>query len=105
MDVRCRKLRCKNNKLQTCTLKTFAIDKKAHCSDYEFDEAKKSVDTTKNMFEQKIKFSPFKGIKKFKMHCDASSCIFNKNTDCMSNGLTILNNNETSATCMNYFKE
>ena len=105
MDVRCRKLHCKNNKGQTCTLKTFEINEKARCADLEIDPTKKVENTSKNMFEEKIKFSPFKDIKKFKMHCDAESCIFNDKKDCRSNGLTILDEKEKAATCCNYFRK
>ena len=105
MDVRCRKLGCTHNKGQTCTLKTFEINEKVRCADYARDENKPAAEPSKNMFEEKIKFSPFKDIRKFKMHCDATECIFNEKKDCRSNGLTILDKEESCATCCNYFKE
>lgn len=103
MDIRCRKCDCQNNNKQTCKLKSFDISQKAACQNFECSATKSGKDCV-NIFEQTIELAPYITAKKKKVRCGAESCVFNDQTHCISNGLTILNDKKETATCMNYFE-
>ena len=104
MDVRCRKTKCQYNNNQTCTYKNLQVGERTECKDFNPDKTKYVENYTATLFEKPPKIAPFKNIHKYNLKCDATSCIFNHNNECLSNGITMLSL-EKGTECLNYFEK
>ncbi len=102
MDIRCRKTDCKYNEGLVCKSDKTKIEPNLNCSIYKKDIAKQT-DISKNIFEGDYKIAPYKHNKKLCLECDAD-CLFNKNKNCIANGITI-NDVEDNPLCITYMKK
>jgi len=103
MDIKCRKIDCKFNNNFVCCAKSIEIIDKTFCATYEKGNNKNLKNDLKHMFDRTIRFNNNKQNRCIKLKCNAH-CFFNKNLECFSNGITILDN-ETSAVCGNFLKK
>lgn len=103
MDIVCRKYSCEYNKNMKCERKHLGINSKAYCGDINIDSSKPVEDVSKDMFEHEPEIAPFRHCKCIDIKCDAKTCIFNNNLECMSNGIFV-GSKKTSAPC-NSFQE
>lgn len=104
MDIRCRKILCKYNDRFTCKAKDILINEKVICSTFQNDENKKDVqDVTKHLFDREPDFSPQRDSKALDINCEAK-CLFNRNGNCVSNGIT-LNAIKEKPYCVSFLKK
>lgn len=88
MDIKCRKLTCEYNDNWVCKAKAIDITSKTVCETFVAIE-KEVKDNTKDMFTIAPIYENYRHIKDVKLGCNAK-CFFNKNGECMSNGITVL---------------
>ena len=92
MDLKCKKLDCVYNNKFSCCAKGINIKHNLSCATYEKNnnlspEQKQNVSRT--MFEVAPEYHPFRHNKDVNIRCEAKQCLFNKNCDCCSNGITV----------------
>ena len=106
MDLKCKKLDCKFNNKYSCMAKDMKVNKSLNCITYaksdNLDEGQMQ-DVPKTMFTKIPKYHPYRHIKSLNVHCDAN-CLFNKSHKCMSNGITVANENKC-AKCYTFAKK
>lgn len=104
MDIRCRKATCKHNDRFICTARGIVVDERVVCSMYEKGKDEDEVqDVTKNIFEGGYDFAPQRDAKTLEIKCRAD-CLFNRNGQCVSNGIT-LNSIKERPYCVSYLKK
>lgn len=90
MDLRCNKTCCKHNKQYACKAKEIHVNRDTDCRTFANDKHKpKQEKLSKTMFEQAPEIAPFRAKDDVKIKCNAK-CLFNKQGDCIANGITIL---------------
>lgn len=89
MDIVCRKYSCTYNKNMKCDKKHLEVNKKSLCNDIAIDKSKPVEDVSKDMFCHEPEIAPYRHCKCVSIKCDATNCIFNNNTECMSNGIFV----------------
>lgn len=87
MDIRCRKTTCFYNNKYTCTAKEILVGSNMVCSTYKKTN-KTEPDTSKTMFERAPEYAPQRDSKTLDIGCKAH-CIFNKEGECIANGITV----------------
>jgi hypothetical protein len=97
-DLKCGLRDCSFNKGYCCVSKKIGINKDTDCVSYAPSEAKR-----KSLFESGEDFAPANYSVDTTIECTAD-CLFNKANKCISNGITIMNNEDGSATCMSFVK-
>ncbi len=107
MDLKCKKLDCEYNDKFSCKAKGIDIKHNLDCCTYKKNnnltpEQKQNV--SKTMFEIAPQYHSFRHNKNIDIRCDAKNCLFNKNGDCCSNGVTI-QRAEKGAYCATAIKE
>ncbi len=102
MDIRCRKTDCVYNNLLTCMANKIVILDDLDCDTYQKDETKKR-DISKQIFEGEPQIAPYRHNKDMCLECKAD-CLFNKQRDCIANGITI-NDVSDNAICITYMKK
>ena len=96
-DIKCKRQGCLFNKNCNCTSKSIEVDKKTECKTYEPGE-KANV----NMVE-KIDQPPIR--KDIAVACKAS-CLFNKNDECIANGINVQTcDNKACPNCCTYMPD
>jgi len=104
MDIKCRKTSCTHNNSYTCMAHKIEIGKNAACNTYENDSTKQH-DFSKNMFEADTEhYANSRHICDVKLRCDKTTCLFNKEKQCNANGITMLDDND-STQCGTFIKE
>lgn len=103
MDIRCRKQKCIYNDHFTCRAKGILITKAALCSQYQPDENKEQVDTTKQLFSRTPVYAPQRDSKTICIECKAD-CLLNKDGLCIANGITI-NDYRAKPYCLTFLKQ
>ena len=104
MDLRCRKTNCKFNHNLTCTAKDIKISEKTVCMDYTLERGKGSIDFSKMIFTENMpKIDDYKHLKDMCLKCDAK-CLFNCETHCIANGITINMSSNDTPKCMTFMK-
>ena len=104
MDIRCRKTICKYNDRFTCKAKDILINGKVVCETFVDDcKNKKELDTTKKLFDEIPNFEPQRDSKTACITCKAN-CLFNHNSKCVSNGIT-LNAIKEKPFCISFLKK
>lgn len=88
MDIKCRKLTCEFNDNWVCKAKHIDIEKSTQCSTFIFSQ-KEVRDNTKHIFTQTPVYENYRHIKDVDLKCSAD-CFFNRNGECMSNGITVI---------------
>ena len=89
MDIVCRKYSCKYNKDMKCERKHLHVNKGANCDDIEIIKDKEAKDVSKEMFGHEPEVAPFRHCKCIDIKCNSTNCLFNKNYDCVSNGIMV----------------
>ncbi|MEG1499456.1 MAG: hypothetical protein RR400_00070 [Clostridia bacterium] len=102
MNLTCRKTSCIFNDNYVCTAKEISINNVNICSSFVKGEKPKE-DKSQKIFLKKIKYAPYRNSKDIKINC-RSQCIFNKNCECMANGI-IINDLKQSPICITHVKE
>ena len=104
MDLRCRKTNCKYNKDLTCLAPGITIEEKLTCLDYEAEKGKGIKDFSKLIFtENPPKVADYRHLKDICLKCSAK-CIFNKDTRCIANGITVNASISDTPKCMTFAK-
>ena len=104
MDLRCRKTNCIYNNNLTCNAKTVKISDKTVCMDYKLEKKKKNEDFSKMIFTKNTpKIADYKHLKDMCLKCDAK-CLFNRNTQCIANGITVNPSQSDIPKCMTFMK-
>lgn len=101
MDIVCRKYSCTYNKNMKCERKHLNINQSAYCNDIAIDNSKPVEDVSKDMFEHEPEIAPFRHCKCIDIQCSSKKCLFNKDGECMSNGIFV-GSAKTSAPCNSY---
>ena len=101
MDIRCRKTNCEFNDRYTCKAKRIEVSDKAVCK--KFVKGNKTVDRTKNMFDEPPKYAPQRDSKTIGIECCAH-CLFNVDRDCKANGIT-LNDLKSKPCCITFLRK
>jgi hypothetical protein len=101
MDIVCRKYSCSHNKNMKCERKHLGVNQKGLCNDIEIDKSKPVEDVSKDMFEHEPEIAPFRHCKCIDIRCNANKCLFNKEGECMSNGIFV-GSTKTNAPCNSY---
>ena len=101
MDLKCKKMDCKNNDGCACMKRGIKIDAICECASFEKSEdldKKQMQDISKNMFEVAPDLHPFRHNKDVNIECSAD-CIFNSCGVCRSNGISVMNG-KNSGVCI-----
>ena len=103
MDLRCRKTNCKYNKNLTCLATQISITEKSVCNSFKEDKTKEEIDFSSLIFSKTPpKIADYKHIKNACLTCKAK-CLFNKNYNCIANGITVNAPNKTPI-CITFMK-
>lgn len=97
-DLKCGKIDCKYNKGYSCCSKQIAVDNHTDCVTYSMDETKK-----RSLFEAGNEFVQARFDVDTKVSCSAP-CIFNKDSKCTANGITVMGENRRDAVCLTFVK-
>jgi hypothetical protein len=84
-----------------CERKHLGVNQKGLCNDIEIDKSKPVEDVSKDMFEHEPEIAPFRHCKCIDIRCNANKCLFNKEGECMSNGIFV-GSTKTNAPCNSY---
>ncbi len=101
MDIVCRKYSCTYNNNMKCDRKHLEVTKNASCANIAVDKSKPVEDVSKDMFQHEPEIAPYRHCKCINIKCQASDCLFNKNTECMSNGIFV-GSKKLNAPCNSY---
>ena len=107
MDLYFKKLDCVYNKEFGCVAKGIMVKHNLTCATYEKNEnlpTEQKQNVSKTMFEIAPQYHPFRHNKNIDIKCEAKQCLFNKNGDCISNGITI-QRSDFKAYCSTAIKE
>lgn len=97
MNIVCRKTKCKYNDNLACRSPKIFIDRELNCEQYEPVEKGSLQDISKNMMETAPEISTFRHNKDIRIKCHAN-CVFNKDCECMANGIFINGQTPTANT-------
>ena len=97
-DLKCGLKECKYNKGYSCCAKSIKVDTYTDCLTYSPDEKKRN-----SLFEAADDFVPANYSVDTAITCTAK-CIFNKDTRCIANGITVMGQGTGDATCLTYIK-
>ena len=98
-DIKCGLKDCKYNKGYCCCAKAIDVSGHTDCLTYTPDEKKRN-----SLFEAASDFVPANYSVDTCVHCDAK-CIFNKDRQCHSNGITVMREGGTDVICLTYIKD
>lgn len=101
MDIVCRKYSCEYNNDMKCKRKHLDMDCKAKCADIKIDRTKEKEDVSKDMFGHEPEVAPYRHCKCTNIKCNAETCLFNKDKECISNGIFV-GSATSSAPCNSY---
>lgn len=98
-DLKCKRVGCKFNDSCNCTAKNVKVTSSTKCETYEpSEDHKKTHENLENIEE--ITRPPIR--KNINVGCDAK-CIFNENTTCTANGITVQTcEDRTCPNCMTF---
>jgi len=99
-DLKCGLKDCTYNEGYCCQAKAIEVDKFTDCITYE-----KNPNKRKNLTEAGKEFKPAKYDVDTKITCNAQSCLFNRDTKCVANGITVMNQIEDQANCLTFIKD
>jgi len=95
MDVKCRKTSCIYNDNFNCTAKKVNIDEKSNCDT--FCKGGKGEDKSKEMFEVAPEYANSQHIRNKDLCCKCDYCLFNKESKCQANGITVIDEGKSGA--------
>jgi|GEM_PF-427504 len=98
MEIRCKKGDCKYNTGSSCSAKNLNIDRDtAACATYDKDEVKENIIIRNgNIFDVADKMAA-KNTNNVPLGCQATQCLYNKNEECIANGITIIDGESSSS--------
>lgn len=103
MDIRCRKTSCRFNDRYTCKANGICISQNVVCEQFIRGE-EKGDDKTKRLFtETPPTYAPQRDSKTITIKCKAH-CLFNKDGDCVANGITV-NDLKNKPYCVTYLRK
>ena len=91
--IKCSQEKCKYNNCQHCMLEGIQVNEKTNCTSYKEGPHKQNL---------KFEFASFE-IKENHINCNATQCLYNKNTNCTINHLNI-GKNQNEAPCIDFEK-
>jgi hypothetical protein len=94
-DLKCGLLKCKYNKGYACSAKKISVDRQTDCSSYEEDLSRR-----RNLFEAARE--PNGNFKNDTQVSCRAKCIFNRDGECVANGITVAGNKDSGATCLTF---
>ncbi len=106
MDLKCKKLDCKNNDKYSCMKDVIMVTPEAECDSYERDDEKREgqdQNASRDMFEAAPDYHPYRHKRKVDIECGAE-CLFNSNKKCRANGISVCNCSNT-ALCTTFIKK
>ena len=98
-DIKCGLKDCRFNKGYSCCADCITIQGDTDCRSYE-----PLADKRGSLFEAGDDFIPTNYSVDTRVNCDAD-CVFNKNHICVSNGITVMSEEDKAAVCLTYIKE
>lgn len=104
MDLKCKKLNCKNNNAYACMCNDIKIKKNCECATFEEGDTKdkkQRQDVSKTMFETAPDIHPYRHNKDVNICCDAD-CMFNSECKCHANGICV---NSGECQCITFVKK
>lgn len=98
-DLKCGLKGCKYNKGYCCCSKEINVDCNTDCTTYAPDENKR-----KSLFEAGDEFARADYSVDTTVSCGAD-CVFNKDGRCVANGITVMGEGDSEATCLTFIKK
>jgi hypothetical protein len=90
MEIRCKKENCEHNTGCSCKASKVAVDKGHRCDSFNGDPLKDTLIAGEGhifeVAEEKVKAH----LKSVPLSCTARTCLFNKETKCTANGITVI---------------
>ena len=98
-DIKCGLKDCRFNKGYCCCAKSIDVSTRTDCLTYSPDEKKRN-----SLFEAAADFIPANYSVATAVTCTAK-WIFNKDTRCVSNGITVMGEGNGEVVCLTYIKD
>lgn len=98
-DLKCGLKDCRFNKGYSCVAKNITVDKGTDCTSFEVDTERKT-----SLFEAASDFVPANYSVDTCVACRAN-CVFNRGDHCISNGITVMSDNDAEPTCLTFIKD
>lgn len=98
-DLKCGMTECEHNKGYGCCANCISVESSSVCASYSPDK-----DHRKNYFEAGEDFEPINYSVDTKIKCNAD-CVFNRDKSCISNGITMMGEENQHALCLTYIKK
>ncbi len=98
-DLKCGLKDCKYNKGYSCCAKNINVSSYTDCLTYSPDAKKRA-----SAFEAAEDFAPANYTVDTNITCNAK-CVFNKDTRCTANGITVMSQESGEAACLTYIKD
>ena len=100
MEIRCRKCDCTHNTGSSCRARAIKICKDtAECETFKKDNVKEEVIIRNGNLFKASKSLPAKNTRNVPLSCKATECLFNKQENCIANGILV---EEDSACCVTF---
>ena len=106
MDLKCKKLNCKNNDRYSCMRDNISVTSGAECSSFEkADELRdcQKQNVSKTMFETAPDYHPYRHKRDVGIECGAD-CLFNYENKCRANGISVCDCSKI-ALCTTFIKK
>ena len=106
MDLKCKKLNCKNNDKYSCMKDCIKVSKSAECDSYEKENVVREgqdQNASRDMFETAPDYHPYRHKKNVDIECGAD-CLFNQSGRCKANGISVCNL-KSCALCTTFIKK
>lgn len=98
-DLKCGLKECVHNKGYCCCSKNIEVNCYTDCLTFTPDESKRATN-----FEAASDFVPANYSIDTFVSCNAK-CVFNKDSRCISNGITVMGQGTNEAICLTYIKD
>ena len=98
-DIKCGLKTCKHNKGYCCCARQIDVTGGACCQTFAPDANK-----NKSLFEAGSDFVKANYSTDTKVGCNAP-CVFNKDSKCVANGITVMTDESSSPSCLTFLKE
>ena len=91
MDLKCKRLDCKNNDKYSCMKDVIMVSESAECDSYELDDEVRDgqdQNVSRDMFEVAPDYHPYRHKRQVDIECGAE-CLFNSSKKCRANGISV----------------
>lgn len=100
MEIRCRKCDCAHNAGSSCCARKVNICKDtAACATFIHDDNKPGITVKDGNIFHAAKNLTSKNARNVALTCDAQDCLFNKDHDCIANGICVIDSGATDYKC------